>query len=85
MTVIAPYTKWVKSYGVTSGLEKIGAIAHELGLKAAVGIWLSSDYTENEAQLTNAITAAQAGEVDMLIVGNEVLLHGNLSEAELID
>ncbi|OAD23575.1 glycosyl hydrolase, partial [Candidatus Thiomargarita nelsonii] len=84
MTVIAPYTKWIKSYGSTHGLEKIGAIAHELGLKAAVGIWLSRDYTENEAQITNAITAAQAGEVDMLIVGNEVLLRGDLSEAELI-
>lgn len=84
MGVIAPYTKWVRTFGSAKDLKVVGRIAHELGLKIAVGAWLGKDLTDNEVQISNLIKIAQAGEADMLIVGSEVLLRGDLTEAQLI-
>lgn len=85
MEIIKPYTEWVRTFGSTNGLEKSGAIAHTLGLKAALGAWISTDLVANEREIENLIAAAKAGEADMLIVGSEVLLRGDLSEAAIID
>ena len=50
-----------------------------------VGIWLDDDREHNEEELANAIEIGKAGHADILAVGNEVLLRGDLSEEELID
>lgn len=85
MEVIKPYTVWIRTFGSSNGLEKSGSIAHNLDLKAALGAWISSDLTANEQEIENLIAAAKAGEADMLIVGSEVMLRGDLSEDELIN
>lgn len=85
MQIIAPFTEWVRSYGYTHGLEKSGLIAHQLGLKIALGAWLSSNLTANEQEISNLITAAKAGQADMVVVGAEVLLRGDLTESQLIN
>jgi exo-beta-1,3-glucanase (GH17 family) len=85
MAIISPYTNWVRTFGCTHGLEKAGRIAHELGHKAAIGAWLSRDLSANEQEITNLIAAANAGEVDLAIVGSEVLRRGDLLEAKLIE
>lgn len=82
--IIAPYTQWIRTFGSSSGLEKAGLIAHDMGLKAALGAWLSRDLAANEREISNLIRVARAGEVDMAIVGSEVLLRGDLSEDQLI-
>lgn len=84
MAIVAPYTEWYRFFGCGSGLEKGASIAHELGLKVAVGIWLSWDSASNEQQIACALSLIQAGQVDMVIVGSEVLLRGDLTESELI-
>lgn len=81
----APYTTWVRTWGSTNGLEHVGRIAHEYGLKAAVGAWLSSDLAVNEVQINSLIAIGQAGEADLLIVGSEVLLRHDLTENQLIE
>ena len=50
-----------------------------------IGVWLDSDREQNEIELNNAIAIANAGNADILGVGNEVLLRGDLSEDELIE
>ena len=85
MQTISPYTEWIRTFGCTSGLEKAGAIAHEMGLKAAIGAWLGPDIPANEREVTNLIEVAKTGHADMLIVGSEVLLRGDLPECQLID
>jgi exo-beta-1,3-glucanase (GH17 family) len=85
LTIVASYTNWVRTFGTTNGLENIGRIGHELGLEVAVGAWLSNDLTANQEQISNLITMAQAGEADLLIIGSEVLLRGDLTEAELVN
>lgn len=84
LTTIAPYTRWVRTYGTTNGLEHVGRIAHEVGLQVAAGAWLSSDSSANEEQLTNLIAMGQAAEADLLIVGCETLLRGDLSAQQVI-
>jgi exo-beta-1,3-glucanase (GH17 family) len=50
-----------------------------------VGVWLDDDKEQNEVEITNAIEVARAGHADILAVGNEVLLRGDLTEDELLD
>lgn len=85
MELIQPYTKWIRTYGVTGGLEESGAVAHKLGLKVFAQAWLDSDPVTNNAEIANLIARANAGEMDVAVVGGEVLLREDLTESELID
>ena len=85
LRIIRPYVRWVRTFSCTDGNELIPPIAHEDGLKTMVGIWLDDDLERNEQELENAIEVATAGHADILAVGNEVLLRGDLSEDGLLD
>jgi PKD repeat protein len=85
MKIIAPYTKWIRTYGTENGLEYAGPVAHEMGLKTAIGAWLSGDTEANERQISKLIDEAKAGNVDLAIVGSETLLRNDLSEDQLIE
>ncbi len=85
LAVIQPYVNWVRSFSCTEGHEQIAAIAAENGLSTMVGVWLDDDREHNELELTNAIEVAKAGHANILAVGNEVLLRGELTEDELIE
>ncbi len=85
MQVIASCTHWVRSYSCTSGLEEIGRIAHDLGLKAAVGAWLGDDLAKNEEEIANLIAEGKAGNVDIAVVGSEVLLALGKNQLHTID
>ncbi len=82
---IAPHTRWVRSFSCTGGHELIPQMAKELGLKTAVGAWISADRERNEREIAALIALAQKGMIGMAVVGNEVLLRGDLSESELLD
>lgn len=84
MQIIAPYTRWIRTYGCTHGLEAAGRIAGEMGLLAAIGAWLDEDLKTNNEELENLVAVAQAGQANMLIVGSEVLLKKRLSENQLL-
>lgn len=84
MRIVADYTDWIRTFGCSRGLEAAGRVAHGLGLKAAVGVWLSTNTTANDVEINNLIAVAQAGEADVVIVGSEVLLRRDLTEAQLI-
>ena len=85
LAVIEPHVRWIRTFSCTEGHELIPAIAHENGLKTLVGVWLDDDKEHNELELENAIRIAKEGHVDVLGVGNEVLLRGDLTEDELLD
>ncbi|NNF70161.1 MAG: glycosyl hydrolase [Acidimicrobiia bacterium] len=85
LSIIQPYTNWIRSFGCIEGNEQIPGIAKEMGLKTMVGVDLSDDREENEAGLANGIAVAQAGHADILVVGNENLLRQDLPEHELLD
>jgi len=85
LDIITPYVHWIRSFSCTEGNELIPGIAKENGLKTLVGVWLDDDLEHNELEITNAIEVAKAGHADILGVGNEVLLRGDLTEDQLID
>lgn len=85
MEIIQPYTNWVRSFSCIEGHEETPRIAHEMGLKTMVGIGLGEKKEINETEMANGIKIAQAGHADILAVGNEVLLRGDLTEDEMID
>jgi len=85
LNIIKPNINWVRSFSCTEGNEQIPSIAKENGLNTMVGVWLDDDLENNEKELQNAIDVAKSGHVDILAVGNEVLLREDLTEAQLLD
>src|SRR5665213_2098467 len=53
MQMIAPYTRWVRSYGITNGLENTPAIARQFGLQVAANAWIGSDLSSNAREIAN--------------------------------
>ena len=85
MEVVKPYVKWVRSFSCTDGNEHIPRVAHENGIKTLVGAWLGTDEEKNEREVENVIKVARDGHANIVAVGNEVLLRGDLSEDQIID
>jgi GPH family glycoside/pentoside/hexuronide:cation symporter len=82
--LIAPHTRWVRSFACTEGHEAIPRLAHTKGLKTMVGAWISKDRERNEREIAALIGLAQQGMVGIAVVGNEVLLRDELPESELL-
>ncbi|MEM6514022.1 MAG: glycosyl hydrolase family 17 protein [Pseudomonadota bacterium] len=85
LSIIAPYCRNIRTFSCTDGHEAIPAIAKEMGLGTMVGVWLEDDMAKNDEELANALEIAKQGHIDILAVGNEVLLRGDLTEDQLLD
>ncbi len=85
MKIIAPYTKWVRSFSCTEGNEFIPKIAREYGIKTLVGAWLGNDPEVNEKEIEGLIQLSKEGYVDIAAVGNEVMYRKDLTEDELLE
>jgi exo-beta-1,3-glucanase (GH17 family) len=85
LAIIQPYTNWIRTFSCIEGNQQTPRIAVENGLKTMVGISLSDDLEANEIEIENGIEVAKNGYANILAVGNEVLLRGDLSEDKLID
>ena len=78
-------TGCVRTYGVDHGLDAVPAIARTLGLRVVLGAWIGRDAEANAAQLERALALARehADVIDLLMVGNEVLLRRELAPEAL--
>lgn len=85
LDIIAPHTKWIRTFSCTEGNELIPEVAHQKNIKTVVGAWISNDKERNEKEINALIKLANDGLVDIAAVGNEVLHRGEISEAELIE
>lgn len=85
MKIIAPYTKWVRSFSCIEGNELVPKVAREFGIKTLVGAWLGKDEDLNEQEIAGLIQLAKEGYVDIAAVGNEVLYREDLSEDALLE
>ena len=84
LKIMAPYTKWVRSFSCTEGNEFVPKIARELGMKTLVGAWLGDDTEKNEKEMEALIQLANEGYVDIAAVGNEVMYRKDLTEDNLL-
>ena len=85
LNIIKDHTNWIRTFSCIEGNQETPRIAHENGLKTMVGIGIGEDKEENEVEFNNGIEIAKAGHANILAIGNEVLLRGDVSEDELID
>jgi exo-beta-1,3-glucanase (GH17 family)/cellulose synthase/poly-beta-1,6-N-acetylglucosamine synthase-like glycosyltransferase len=79
--LIAPYTRSVRTYSSTGGVEQVPGIAVELGLKTWVGIWLDDRADRDGREIAAAIDLARRySNVSALVVGNETIKTRSLAE-----
>src|SRR3954465_8651400 len=80
-------TDCVRTYSMENGLDQVPAIAARIGgLKGVQGIWLSRNPTKKFEQAALAIRLSKdfPGIITSIIVGNEVLLRGEMTTADLV-
>jgi len=69
----------VRTYSVLGSLGKVPELAAKHHISVALGIQLTKDEDENELEMRTGITLArQHRNVTRVLVGNEVLLRGDL-------
>ena len=75
----------VRTYSQGQGLSAVPQIAERYGMKVLLGIWLGGDVKANEQQVQLGIATAKKYPQVLrgVIVGNEVLLRGELSSAQI--
>jgi exo-beta-1,3-glucanase (GH17 family) len=78
-------TGCVRTYSTRNGLDRVAEIAERHGVKVIQGIWLGGDRMAAERDLAPAVELAQRHPrtIQSIVVGNEVLLRGEMSAAEL--
>lgn len=89
---LAHMSNGIRTYSALGIIGDIPAMAQRYGLPVAAGAWLGREKDENGNPVPNRnrdeiealVTIANSVPVDFVIVGNEVLLRGDLSEDELI-
>lgn len=84
LQLIRDDSSMVRTYGVDGGLEDAGWLLHQLGKEAVIGAWISRDREANRQQLDTLIRLCRAGDVDVAVIGSEVLHRGDLAVDELM-
>src|SRR5206468_8520601 len=85
LTQLKQITNCVRTYSVDHGLDQIPGIARRHGLKVMQGLWLSSLPDLSRKQIEGAVALAKQypDVITAVIVGNEVLLRGEMSAPQL--
>jgi len=85
LKLLARYTDCIRTYSIEFGQDQIAAIAQRHGLKVLQGLWLSNKAARNRAQIATTVALARKypDTIRAVIVGNEVLLRGELSLADV--
>src|SRR6478672_11062054 len=82
---LAKITDCIRTYSTDNGLDQIPEIAAKVGLKVIQGIWLSSNRQRNMARISTTLRLVKEhpSTITALVVGNEVLLRGEMTVSDL--
>jgi glucan 1,3-beta-glucosidase len=82
---LAKISDCVRTYSIENGLDQVPALAAKAGLKVIQGIWLGSNRLKNSAQISTVVglTKAYPDVITAVVVGNEVLLRGEMTASDL--
>ncbi|MDI1309464.1 MAG: beta (1-6) glucan synthase [Methylotenera sp.] len=85
LALLAQKFNCVRIYSVSQGLDYVPQAAEKLGLKIYLGAWIGWVNADNDEEVNLAIKLANEypKTIKALIIGNEVLLRGEQSEASL--
>ncbi len=75
----------IRTYSTQGINADIARLAAEQGLQVAVGVALSADPQKSQAEIEAARSLAQQIAVDYFIVGNEIILRGELTPQQVAD
>jgi exo-beta-1,3-glucanase (GH17 family)/cellulose synthase/poly-beta-1,6-N-acetylglucosamine synthase-like glycosyltransferase len=85
LQLLAPFTRALRTYSSTGGVELVPGIAAEFGLRVTVGAWIDKHQERNEREINSVIELAKRhSNVNGIIVGNETIYRGDLKVSELI-
>lgn len=86
LAVIAPQVAGIRTYTSLEGMETVPELAQKHGLTVTMGAWLSPKASINDAEVESLIDLANRypDTITRVIVGNEVLLRGDLKPGQLI-
>jgi exo-beta-1,3-glucanase (GH17 family) len=82
---LAKISDCVRTYSIENGLDQVPGLAAKVGLKVIQGIWLGSNRLKNLAQISTVVrlTKEYPGVITAVVVGNEVLLRGEMTTSDL--
>jgi exo-beta-1,3-glucanase (GH17 family) len=82
---LAKISDCVRTYSIENGLDQVPGLAAKAGLKVIQGIWLGSNRLKNLVQISTVVglTKEYPGVITSVVVGNEVLLRGEMTTADL--
>jgi exo-beta-1,3-glucanase (GH17 family) len=82
---LAKISDCVRTYSIENGLDQVPGLAAKVGLKVIQGIWLGSDRFKNLTQISTVIglTKQYPDVISSVVVGNEVLLRGEMTASDL--
>jgi exo-beta-1,3-glucanase (GH17 family) len=82
---LAKISDCVRTYSIENGLDQVPGLAAKAGLKVIQGVWLGSNRFKNLAQISTVVglTKQYPGVITSVVVGNEVLLRGEMTTADL--
>ena len=85
MAQLAQVTGRIRTYTVSSGLDRVPEIARRYGLTVSLGCWISSDLEQNEKEIKTCIRVALNNRrtIDRVFVGNEAIMFGYVSPDQL--
>lgn len=85
MARLKPLTDCVRSYSTELGLDVLPEVAGRQGLKVLLGIWIGREPAKNQIEIASAVSLAKRypDVVRGIVVGNEVLLRGELTAQDL--
>ncbi len=82
---LAKVSDCIRTYSTENGLDQVPELAAKVGLKVIQGIWLSSNRQKNLSQTSTGVRLAREfpNTITALVVGNEVLLRGEMTTSDL--
>ena len=85
MAQLSQLTAHIRTYTVSSGLDRVPEIARRYGITISLGIWIGPDLEANKKEIDKAIQVALANRrtVDRVFVGNESILMGSVTPEQL--
>ena len=86
LKLLSKYTDCIRTYS-TVGLEMLPKIVRENNLKMLMGAWINGDEKPTRKEIDTLIKLANENKdiVNAVIVGNEALLRGDLSDKKLYE
>jgi exo-beta-1,3-glucanase (GH17 family)/cellulose synthase/poly-beta-1,6-N-acetylglucosamine synthase-like glycosyltransferase len=85
LRMLAPYTRAIRTYSSTGGVEAVTPIADEAGLRITVGAWIDKNEARNERETRAVLDLARRyHNIDGIVVGNETIYRGEQTVDQLI-